>query len=31
MLVEMRNLTKHFGLTQAVNDFTVTLPDGELV
>ncbi|NLB39265.1 MAG: ABC transporter ATP-binding protein, partial [Clostridiales bacterium] len=31
MLVEMRSLTKHFGITQAVNDFTVTLPDGELV
>ncbi|MGI6653515.1 MAG: ABC transporter ATP-binding protein [Christensenellales bacterium] len=31
MLVEMQALTKHFGQTQAVNDFTVTLPDGELV
>ena len=31
MLVEMRNPTKHFGQTRAVQDFTVTLPDGELV
>jgi multiple sugar transport system ATP-binding protein len=30
MLVEMIGLTKHFGTTKAVSDFTVTLQDGEL-
>ena len=31
MQVIMENLTKHFGQTRAVQDFTVTLHDGELV
>ena len=31
MQVRMENLTKHFGATRAVQDFTVTLNDGELV
>ncbi len=31
MQVIMENLTKHFGATRAVQDFTVTLNDGELV
>ena len=31
MQVRMENLTKHFGTTRAVQDFTVTLNDGELV
>ncbi|MDD4080571.1 MAG: ABC transporter ATP-binding protein [Eubacteriales bacterium] len=30
MKVEMRGLTKHFGSTVAVEDFTVTLEDGQL-
>ncbi len=30
MKVEMQGLTKHFGSTVAVDDFTVTLEDGEL-
>ena len=30
MKVEMQGLTKHFGTTVAVDDFTVTLEDGEL-
>ena len=31
MRVEMVNLSKYFGATKAVNDFSVTLNDGELV
>ena len=31
MQVVMKDLTKHFGETRAVQDFTVTLNDGELV
>ena len=31
MQVEMQGLTKHFGATKAVNDFSITLYDGELV
>ncbi len=31
MRVEMMNLSKHFGPTKAVNDFSVALSDGELV
>lgn len=31
MRVEMKNLSKHFGPTKAVNQFSVALEDGELV
>lgn len=31
MRVEMKGLSKHFGETKAVNNFSVTLADGELV
>lgn len=31
MRVEMKGLTKHFGPTKAVNDFSVALDDGELI
>ena len=31
MRVEIKDLSKHFGPTKAVEHFTVTLEDGELV
>ena len=31
MRVEMQQLTKHFGATRAVENFSVTLEDGELM